>query len=488
MNAVCIHSKYAPQKEAVQFVQRINGNPAIIVITEPGDSYLVEPLRTHFPLALLIAVRYSDAYFLDSDSMWDAVWRPSVGSLPFFLHNHIADEQLAATQFLAWKPSDRAFPQEAEAVWKDIRYTIDMVKSIMYTRSFFGNRWLKNTVKNFVYLHNRYGIAFGTQPILLAGAGPSLAGIETAVFKHTATCAVSSALAALRYKKSTIDLCISTDAGYWALRHFDGLDSRVPVTFPLEAAIPGRILTHNPCIPLSYHSPLEQELFRIAGWEELRAKENGTVMGTAVDLLLDNTESSVYIAGLDLAAAKGFAHAQPHSSTFFAGQTAYKLKPLAEICAVQNFNTQSLSVYRTWFLQFPATKKKRVYYLGNTLLAATNSIPPPLEMPHSTATRGNKLRVYALPASLSCTARKDAVRTLLTTVQAKLNASEMSDGLLGVKNSLERQVCTLCAYTDYCTYVKNQRDSAAREALLKKVNMMIDFLVQRLLGDELRSL
>jgi len=485
MNAVCIHSKYAPQKEAVQFVQRINGNPAIIVITEPGDSYLVEPLRTHFPLALLIAVRYSDAYFLDSDSMWDAVWRPSVGSLPFFLHNHIADEQLAATQFLAWKPSDRAFPQEAEAVWKDIRYTIDMVKSIMYTRSFFGNRWLNNTVKNFIHLRNRYGIAFGTAPILLAGAGPSLAGIETAAFKHTATCAVSSALMALRYKKSAVDLCISTDAGYWALRHFDGLDSRVPVAFPLEAAIPSRILTHNPCIPLSYHSPLEQELFRMAGWQALRAKENGTVMGTAVDLLLDNTESTVCIAGLDLAAAEGFAHAQPHSSTLFAGQAAYKLKPLAEICAVQNFNTQSLSVYRTWFLQFPASKKKRVYYLGNTLLAATNSIPPPLEMPHGAAARGKKLHVYALPESLSCAARKDAVRTLLARVQATLSAPDAPDSLLGIKNSLERQLCALCAYTDYCTYVKNQRDGAAREALLKKVNTMIDFLVQRLHGDEL---
>ncbi|MGP1454545.1 MAG: 6-hydroxymethylpterin diphosphokinase MptE-like protein [Treponema sp.] len=484
MHAVCIHSKYAPQKEAVQFVQRINGNPAIIVVTEPGDSYLVEPLRTHFPLAVLIAVRYSDTYFLDSDPLWDAVWRPSSGSLPFFLHNHIADEQLAATQFLAWKPSDRAFPHEAEAVWKDIRYTIDMITSIMYTRSFFGNRWLKNTVKNFIYLHNRAGIAFGTQPIVLAGAGPSLTALETAALKHTAVCAVSSALTSLRYKKRDINLCISTDAGYWALRHFDGLSSSVPVAFPLEAAIPSRILAHNPCVPLSYHSPLEQELFRRAGWEELRAKENGTVMGTAVDLLLDNTEIPVCIAGLDLAATKGFAHAQPHSSTLFADQATDKLNPLAETCAVQNFNTQSLNVYRTWFLQFPASKKKRVYYLGNTLLAATNSIPPPFEV-HGTAKHGKKLCVYTLPTPCSCTDRKDIVRTVLTTVQAQLNKPDTFKGLLNVPDSLERQLCALCAYADYCTYVKNQRDGAAREALLKKVNTMINFLVQRLHGDEL---
>jgi len=97
-----LHSKYNPHKEAEQFVNTIGGSPSIIVITEPGESYLAPALRSSFPHARLIAIRYTDDLFSDSDTFWDVVWRPLQGNLPFFLLAYIPDELLGATRFLSW--------------------------------------------------------------------------------------------------------------------------------------------------------------------------------------------------------------------------------------------------------------------------------------------------------------------------------------------------------------------------------------------------
>ena len=79
-----LHSKYNPYKEAQLFADTIEGFPSIIVITEPGESYLAPVLKAAFPCTKRIAVRYTDDLFTDSDQLWDAVWRPKSGSLPFF--------------------------------------------------------------------------------------------------------------------------------------------------------------------------------------------------------------------------------------------------------------------------------------------------------------------------------------------------------------------------------------------------------------------
>ncbi len=373
MSELRIHSKYNPHREAQHFVNAISDSYKIIVITEPGESYLVEPLRERFPHTVLIAIRYTATLFNESDSLWDFVWRPSSRSLPFFLINHIPDELLASTRFLSWKPADKAFPVESEQIWSEIQSAVGMIKQIMYTRSFFGTRWLKNSIKNVIHLQKPAIIDFGTQDFLLTGAGPSLSDVSPHITKQLSTVTVSSAFNALLYKGIRPDLCISTDAGYWALRHFDHIDTALPIAFPLEAAIPSSTLEQNDCIPLSYGSPLEQELFSQAGFAVQLAKENGTVMGTALELLLNHTQKNIFISGLDLAATKGFSHAQPHSSTLFAAQTTNKVKSLTGTLTVQNFNTESLSVYRQWFLQLPPVKAHRITYMGNTALAALNN-------------------------------------------------------------------------------------------------------------------
>ena len=508
-----LHSKYNPHKEAEQFAASIEGSPSIIVITEPGESYLAPVLRAKFPCAKRIAVRYSESFFSDSDNLWDAVWRPGIGSLPFFLLSHIPDEKLAGTRFISWKAADKAFPDEADTIWKNIRYAIEIMTSLMHTRSFFGNKWLKNTINNFIELEHPATLQFGTQDFILAGAGPSLERLTAAQAESYSVFAVSSACAALTARHIPINLCIGTDAGYWALPHFDRLPADVPIAFPLEAAVPVSILKKHPCVPLSYNSPLESALFTAANLQPLAARENGTVTGTACDLLLRHTGRNIILAGVDLAAAKGFTHARPHASIARLFAAADKFHPLADALAVQNFAAQSLETYRQWFLQLPPESARRLFRAGTggaplpnikpvdlTADAAKNAqsarrqVDTAVRMhsaqsghEHALAEQQNSTRnmtrLSAAPyPAPSRQTRTELVRSLLNTLRTEIPALVATEPahLAEDATTLEKQICALCSYTAYCNMIKNPTDTKAQTNLTEQVNCVLGALIKRI--------
>ena len=508
-----LHSKYNPNKEAEQFISTIEGKPSIIVITEPGESYLAPILKTQFPSAKRIAVRYSETLFSDSDHLWDAVWRPGNGSLPFFLLSHIPDEKLAGTRFLSWKAADTAFPDAADAIWKDIRYAIGMLTGVMHTRSFFGNKWLKNTIDNFIRLEYAAKPHFGTQDFILAGAGPTLEQLTAAQAAPYSIIAVSSACAALTARHIPIDLCIGTDAGYWALPHFDRLPADIPVAFPLEAAVPALILKTHPCLPLSYNSPLETALFTAANLQPLTARENGTVTGTACELLLRHTDRNIILAGVDLAAAKGFTHARPHASIARLFAAANRLHPLAETLAVQNFAAQSLETYRQWFLQLPPKSARRLARAGTGGAPLPNIKPVDLttgiiedaqfvcrqegaagrthnarfgsdnasaEHKHDTL---NETRLSAAPyTTLSRMERTRIALTLLKTLYTEIPVLIAAEPTRLTENapSLEKQICALCSYTAYCKTIKNPTDKQTQANLTEQIHRVLGALIKRI--------
>ena len=513
MSPFRLHSKYNPHKEAEQFTSAIEGNPSIIVITEPGESYLAPVLQSKFPYAKRIAVRYNETAFSDSDNLWDAVWRPGKGSLPFFLLSHIPDEKLGATRFLSWKAADKAFPDAADTVWKNIRYAIDMLTSVMHTRSFFGKKWLKNTIDNFINMEHPAVLRFGAPDFILAGAGPSLEQLTAAQTTPYSILAVSSACAALTARHIPIDLCISTDAGYWALPHFDRLPAGVPVAFPLEAAIPAQILKTHPSVPLSYNSPLETMLFTTANLQPLAARENGTVTGTACELLLQHTDRNIILAGVDLAAAKGFTHARPHASISRLFTAANRLNPLAEALAVQNFAAQSLETYRQWFLQLPPESARRLFRAGTggaplpnikpvDLTAGAAKNAQPVDRQVGTAVRMHNAqsgRNHALAGQQNSTRdmtrlsaapypapsrqeRTEIVLSLLNTLHTEIPALIATEPahLAEDTASLEKQLCALCSYTAYCNVIKNPTDKKAQTNLTEQVNRVLGTLIKRI--------
>lgn len=486
-----LHSQYNPHKEAEHFAASIEGNPSIIVITEPGESYLAPVLKAKFPQATCIAVRYSETLFSDSDNLWDTVWRPGNGSLPFFLLSHIPDEKLAGTRFLSWKAADKIFPDAADRIWKDIRCAVDILTSVMHTRSFFGNKWLKNTFYNFIQLEHHAIPHFGMRDFILAGAGPTLEQLTASQTAPYSILAVSSACAALTARHIPINLCISTDAGYWALQHFDKLPTKVPVAFPLEAAVPASILKTHPCVPLSYNSPLEAALFTAANIQPLIACENGTVTGTACELLLQHTGRNIILAGIDLAVTKGFTHARPHASIARLFSATNRFHPLAGALAVQNFGAQSLETYRQWFLQLPPESVQRLSRAG------TGGAPLPnikrIDLTAGSAEYKNSARnergfsVVPCPV-LSCQERTRIALSILSTLHTHIPALIAAEPtqLANDEPSLEKQVCALSCYTAYCKAIKNPADRQAQANLTEQVSRVLGALIKRMKHDDLR--
>jgi hypothetical protein len=364
---VRLHSRYDPQKEARRFADShsFQFNPAYIVVSEPGESHLAPVFRSRFPDVKLVALRYIHDLFLESDDLWDAVWRPDTGQdVSSFLVGLIPDEYIPLTVYLAWKPSDIRWPEISAEVWRGISSSIRIQSSVMHTRTHFGRRWLSNMFRNTLLITSGIQPQNTNKPYFLAAAGPSLERHVPVDNRVYAIIAVSSALSCLRNRNTHPDICIATDGGYWALSHFKGLPSVIPVAFPLEAAIPSWVLETNPSVVLSYGSPLESRFLEILGITGVKAKRNGTVSGTAALYALDHTSSSVYAAGLDLQASTSFSHARPHVSDIDTDLAVDRFHPLATYQFSRNLDCGSLDIYASWFESREDSFKKRFFTLS----------------------------------------------------------------------------------------------------------------------------
>lgn len=365
-SSILLHSKYDPHKEAIRFVdsQKISFIPAFIVISEPAESYIAKVARQKYPKTKIIALRYHQNQFLDSDTQWDAVWRPDHGiSIKDYLYTLISDEYIPLTVFWAWKPSDTVWPEMAQYVWTGISSLLSLQTGIMQTRSWFGKKWLSNMIKNVVLSKHAIYPLFTEKPIFLAAAGPSLEKNVLVENKTFFICAVSSALMCLEAHKQKTDVCIATDGGYWALAHLQHIHNTIPVAFPLEAAIPSPVLQSNPLILLNYGSEIEKCLFMIMNTETVTAYRNGSVSGTAAQFALSHTNDFVYASGLDLAKTNSFTHARPHITDMAMEQTLDRFHPISSVLYSTNIDNNSLDMYASWFSSQNEQFKKRFYRL-----------------------------------------------------------------------------------------------------------------------------
>jgi Protein of unknown function DUF115 len=362
-----LHSTYNPSREAARFVeaQDFTFAPAIVVVTEPGESFLAREFRSRFPLARLVAIRYQDTLFLDTDRLWDAVWRPSSGvTVESFLFALIPDDLLPMTVFLCWKPSDSAWPETANAVWAGIAAALRMQRSVMGTRSHFGKRWFANMVRNATALERPVRPVTTRRRILLAAAGPSLEAQFPIPKGQFVVMAVSASTASLLRHGTVPDLCVATDGGYWAKEHLRGIPEGVPVAFPLEAMVPVEVLERNPVVLLDYGSDLERAFLSRIGVESVRAKRNGTVSGTAAELALGMTDGNVYAAGLDLIGGPAYSHSRPYASDIRVEAHSGRLVPLSGALYERNRDDWSLSLYASWFSSRGPEFRGRFFRLG----------------------------------------------------------------------------------------------------------------------------
>ena len=452
-----LHSKYNPQKEADNFALQVKTTPVFVVLTEPGESYLAFSFRKNFPNAKIFAIRYTNDLFLEYDNLFDAIWRPKDGDLSFFLVQHIPDEFFSRSVFLSWKPSENIWKEQARKVWKEIKEASNIFISLIRTRSFFGKKWCKNLFNNLIFSENIKMVELSSvSNAVFLTSGCSLEkfikdeDVKNHLKKDFVTSA-SSSLSALNYQKVRVDLAFATDGGFWAGNHLKSSFSNLAI--PLEAYVPLPILEKKNIIFLNYGSELENYLFKKMNIPFLNAKRNGTVAGTAIEILLDYVQDNIFVSGLDLSFSKSFTHARPNKNINEALKKESRIFPLSTILAGSSFNNSNLAIYASWFSSIPENKKQRVFRLGNEgvniegIKRITNNDFIKLCRHNE---KEKKLE------SFDCKERKNILLSFLKKIKNELDNETFFNNIMDVNDkSLEKELCQLIVFSDYVSLIKD---------------------------------
>ena len=89
----------------------------------------------------------------------------------------------------------------------------------------------------------------------------------------------------------------------------------------------------------------------------MKAKENGTVAGSAVEFALEYSNKNIYLAGLDLGPGKNSFHARPGVQ-----ETRNRNETLRTNSLMENIPLHSgqMEIYKNWFENIPAEKKQKL--------------------------------------------------------------------------------------------------------------------------------
>lgn len=365
INGIFLHSFYNPVKEAERFVSEIKTDfdPSNIVVIEPGYSYVLPFLKKKFPFSRLCAVRHSKL-FSDSDSLWDYIFDSTTTSDGFY--NFFGEEKLFSTLFIEWPASGKIFSQESKILWTKISEAVKKARDVLGTREFFCKRWISNKINFFNNVRNVSNLIPGSKDVFIAASGPSLENCFSFLRENRSKIflvSLSSACSPLINEGIIPDLCISTDGGWWAKKHIEELYRyEIPLAVSTEAACPKKILQSRNIIPLCYTDDfISQKLFSELKIPFLAAKRNGTVSGTALELMLSLTDGNIFFGGLDLLSQKTFQHTQPNKLEIFNSQFENRIKTKSTRLTPGSFLSPSLKLYENWFSENSSRFEKRVF-------------------------------------------------------------------------------------------------------------------------------
>ena len=355
-NGTLLHSAYNPSKEAERFASSITNSftPGAILVTGPALSYCAKYLRIIFPEATLCCIRFSNE-FEKTNALWDKIFYADSVNLSEELYSFFGDEGLVSTQFISWQPGQKAFPKMYEKSWVAIKNAVIKSRNVLSTRTYFAKRWMKNTLRFFLFSKNIYSVKRTSKCIIVCASGPSLQNCIPYLKKYRDffyLIAVSSALSPLLYNKIIPDLCISTDGGFWAKEHLNFClknNFDIPLALSAESAVFARVMNKNPILTLDYGDGPSHDFIMNIKIESVKAFRNGTVSGTAALLACSLTDKNVYITGLDLAPSDEFCHTQPNEIENFNSQFDFRLNTKETRITPSTFSSTALDIYASWF-------------------------------------------------------------------------------------------------------------------------------------------
>lgn len=377
-----LHSKYNPIREAENFSNslRIEQKTKYIVLTEPCISYSASFLKKKFNNAKLVAIRYSfdfENYNQDFDIVLYTTNQTQIENLFSELILKIGEKDILNSAFIPWISSSNVFFETDKKVWKEIKYTVEYCRSILFTNSFFSKRWFLNSIRNLIFTKNLYSLNNINPPIVIAASGKSLKTSIPFLKKYRDNfflISVSSATLPLIKNKIIPNLVLSTDGGYWAKKHLEILKQypNIPVALSVEGSCPFFILKNNPIILLKYADGTSSNLINQLDLQIRTCERNGTVSGTAAEFAINLTDKKIYICGLDLSNSKGFQHTMPNSLEILNEKSDTKICGVEKRSAQSELNSSSLKIYEKWFSSSKRNFYEKVFRLSDNYNFSNN--------------------------------------------------------------------------------------------------------------------
>lgn len=371
-----LHSKYNPLLEGERFAQNVAADfsPFCVAVLEPALSYCARFLKKRFPDAKICCIRFTDD-FHDYDSEWDYVFygaKENFENLSEDLFNTLGEENLISSLFFDWQPSKSIFPEMNFKCWKEIQAAVLKARDVIGTRAYFSKRWLKNAVLFSKNIKQGFVIQKIQKPVLIVASGPSLETSIPFIKKYREiffVAAVSSAFLPLAANEIEPDMTLSSDGGFWAKRHlFIPGKNHSNHIFALEAesACFSKIYEENEIIPLSYEDGLEKALLKAISCPFVLSRRNGTVAGTALELMFSLSTQNIFLCGFDQAPSQAFQHTQPNALEIINQKNDSRLSTKETRITKSRFGSEkSLEIYRNWFVSNSKKFSKRVFRISD---------------------------------------------------------------------------------------------------------------------------
>ena len=383
-NGIYLHSAYNPQKEAERFVEnlKIFEYEKNIILIEPALSYTASIIRNNFPHLRIGVIRFSKD-FEKFNNLFDFVIKLyDINDNQFSdrLLNLIGEKDIFSTHFAEWTPSAKAFPDLYKKTISDIRNCMEKAKTLLVTREYFEKKWFINTLNFLKYLKNPVKLDKKIKRnVIIIASGPSshenLKVIRKNQNKFFIIC-LSSAISVCKKNKIKIDLCMSTDGGFWAGEHLKHLDKNTIIAITPESYCKKTILMNNSILPMYYSDGVSKQILYFTEFNfsnAILAERNGTVSGTALDFALSNFEGKIFFSGLDMANQKGFQHEQPNEIEINNSLYDNRLHTKETRNFKSERNEGSLNIYLQWF-QNKTLENNRVFRVINHPCNSLNMI------------------------------------------------------------------------------------------------------------------
>lgn len=316
MDGAFYHSSYDPVTEADRLIASLDWPDArYALVLGEGLGYVSQALLRTRPGVRVLPFCVSRAARLAVEADGLTAWSPDLGPAGAWLGQHVPRELIDAAVPVVLPQFPRLFPQLARQVDDELRAFFRQEQGSLLTIRHFGRRWLANALRNLQTPTRAVRLWAGTEPVVLAAAGPSLAEALQDLEPYRGRFrlwVLSSALQPVLARGWQPDLVVAIDGGYWARPLLADLrDVNVPLATSLFSA---PLHSGQTVVWLNQGTGLETALYQAAGLEALTIPTQGTVAVTALQLARQATTGPVWVAGLDLAWRGLRAHLTPHQA------------------------------------------------------------------------------------------------------------------------------------------------------------------------------